>query len=80
MHKQPWVFLHRLRVPFTKVMYDPADPEYAAKRDKLFQANGHANIFVGIVFVGGYHDLRTAHEMARLDGLLEAVGVYLDEL
>lgn len=52
--------LNDMQVTWTKVMYDPSDADYVARRDAMFAAHGHRsfpNVFVDGEFVGGYEQL-----------------------
>lgn len=74
--------LRDLRVPYDKVVYLPDAPDYAERRDALFDMNGHRsfpNVFVGAAFVGGFKELVQANESMRLDALLEAAGHSLED-
>lgn len=57
--------LNDMQIEYTKVMYDPVDPDYVARRDAMFAAHGHRsfpNVFVDGEFVGGYEQLRELFE------------------
>lgn len=72
--------LKSIFVPYTKVMYSPDDPEYADRRDFLFDVNNHhsfPHIFVGTKFLGGYTELKKAYENGVLEKLLKDIGIDL---
>jgi glutaredoxin len=73
-------FLKSIFVPYTKVKYCPADPDYAERRDCLFGVNSHnsfPHIMVGRTFVGGYAELKRAYESSLLEEMLKGVGMEL---
>jgi glutaredoxin 3 len=72
--------LDDLGVPYRKVVYMPDDGDYAAKRDALFDSNGHGSfpqVFAGDTFIGGFKELRDLRDSGELERLLAGLGVFV---
>lgn len=73
-------FLKSIFVPYIKVKYSPDDPDYAERRDFLFDVNNHKSfphIVIGGKFIGGYTELKAAYESSVLENMLKDINIEL---
>jgi len=70
-------------IPYTKVKYYPESADYTERRDAMFDLHGHRsfpNIFIGDAFVGGFAELKAMASTNRLEEMLTAAGISVQDL
>lgn len=75
------LFFKAKKLEYEEVYYDPDQPDYETKKNKLVSDTNHRTfpqIFIGDIFLGGYTELTHAYDTLRLHELCASIGVELE--